>query len=186
MPLHEKDLQELKDRELSSKSNNFQERLQQQQRTINTPAQCDKCGSTFFYTVHAEQFAAGGFGTVEFRSLTASPVPTRVCLCGTVLMSSRSAAGGSRTVLAAREAFYDSVNGAKHYKEKLTPDKIAQATASRSEVESLKAQVDELTALIDQLTTKLSEISAPKFELSTPVKKSKKSSGVSEALTPKA
>ena len=139
--------------DLTQRSGNPQppagERFTSQGSTLNTPIEC-RCGSTFFFTVYAEEFAGGGYGSIEMRSLSNGPQVLRVCPCGEVYAPSKSAAGGARQVLNARDRFYDSIKKAKGFRDRVNPDAIARVTASKSEVDELRDRVDALEAALQE------------------------------------
>lgn len=127
---------------------------------INTPIACELCGSTWFYTIHAEQFAGGGYGSAEMRSISGNPVQMRICLCGNPVVPQSQNFGGSRA-LGSRESFYMSAKDAKTYREKHSLDHVATIAASPAEIEALKKEIKALQETI----TKMAEIVAkPKLK----------------------
>ena len=54
-------------------------------RRVTPPMTCPSCGSTHFIKAPAEEFSNAGYGSAEFRSLTAGfqTLSAYVCLCGT-------------------------------------------------------------------------------------------------------
>jgi hypothetical protein len=138
------------------------ERIQRAVNPINTPIVCDECGSTYFYTAHAEQFAGGGYGSIEFRSITTSPQPIKVCLCGHPLVPKQASFGGSPDVLSARNSFYASAQAASERRKKSNPDKLVKLLATREDLEllqkSLSETLERVTARLDTIETLNSNI----------------------------
>lgn len=128
---------------------------------INTPVACELCSSTWFYSIHAEQFTGGGYGSVEMRSITGNPVQMRICLCGNPLVPQAQNFGGSRA-LGTRESFYMSANAAKKYRAKHSLDHVAEIAASPKELEALQTELDEVKAIltrVEVLTKQTAELS---------------------------
>lgn len=123
--------------------------------TLNQPIACEKCGGTYFYTVHAEQFAGGGYGSVEFRSVTPSPYPLRICLCGYPLMPKIQATGGAQQIQTARSQFVAALQIAQKLLKALTPEKLSEGAITKLDLEQLKEELGrDLDKLKEQLGTK--------------------------------
>jgi hypothetical protein len=122
------------------------DRVRQATQPMNTAVNCEECGGNFFFLVRAEQFSGGGYGSMEYRSLTASPVELRMCPCGAPLTPAPAYAPGARTVQTARDAFFQSLALAKALRERRSADKLAdrivQETASRIDLEALKTALE--------------------------------------------
>ena len=115
--------------------------------------QCE-CGSTFFYTVRAEQFAAGGYGTAEFRSMSQAPKTFLVCLCGRpTFPQPNSYAQGTQAALSERD-FQESAKAASEVAKAKSITNIAQIAASPAEVEELRKQILELQQTLATLGKK--------------------------------
>lgn len=138
--------------DLTQRSGNTQtgasERFNSGVSPLNQAIEC-RCGSTFFFTVHAEEFASGGYGSIEMRSLSNSPTLLRVCPCGEVFAPSKTGAGGARQVLNARDRFYDSIAKAKEFRERLSPDQIAKVTASKHELDMVMERLEQIERRLD-------------------------------------
>ena len=120
---------------------------------LNTPVECEECGGTYFYTTYAEQFAGSGYGSVEFRSLSASPMPIRICLCGHPLVPKQTVMGGSQQVQSARQAFFVSAGAAIEKRKKLRPDNLLKVVAGTADLESLKNSLgNSLIGILERLS----------------------------------
>jgi len=126
---------------------------------MNTPIECEECGGTYFYTTYAEQFAGSGYGSVEFRSLSPSPMPIRICLCGHPLVPKQTAQGGSQVTLSNRQAFFNSASAAVDRRKKLRPDNLLKVVASQADFESLRSSMSDtqikILGRIEELEDKL-------------------------------
>lgn len=120
---------------------------------LNKPLVCEDCGSTFFYSSYAEQFATGGHGSAEFRSISSSQITVRVCLCGSTLIPSIQSQGGAASVQQSRSEFYRSAKAAKDRRKALSPDVVAKAVPSRAELNELKGLIVELQKEVALLQT---------------------------------
>lgn len=118
--------------------------------TINNPIACELCGSTWFYSIHAEQFSGGGYGSVEMRSITGNPVQMRICLCGNPIVPQSQNFGGSRA-LGSRESFYMSAKSAKTYREKHSLDHVAEIAASTEELQAAQAEIAEIKTILTRV-----------------------------------
>lgn len=123
---------------------------------INTPIECEICGSTWFYSIHAEQFSGGGYGSVEMRSITGNPVQMRICLCGNPIVPQSQNFGGSRA-LGSRESFYMSAKKAKTYREKHSLDHVAEIAASTEELQAAQAEIVEIKVILTRVETLYNE-----------------------------
>lgn len=119
---------------------------------VNTPIECEECGSTFFISSHANQYSGGGYGSAEYREITGSPIPVRVCLCGNPIIPTAQNFGGSRA-LGPRQEFQLSANMAKNYRQKNQAllDQVAETTPSLQEHEELKAEFELIKAKLEEL-----------------------------------
>lgn len=135
----------------------IEERLRNRHNTLNTPMACPDCGSTFFLSDHARQYSGAGYGTVEFRDLSITPMQVRVCLCGKVIPPSpdgnllRGAAGTER------EAFYQSIQLADEARAKRDPKKLLDAVAAKRELDDALARLDELSKRLEEMQARLQE-----------------------------
>jgi hypothetical protein len=114
------------------------DRLRQQSNTLNTPMECEECTGTYFYDVPAHQYSRAGYGSVEFRQLTISPVPLRVCLCGHVVAPRPI---GGKLQVASTPAFLDAMVLAARARQKNSTATLAEAVPSKKEFDELKALV---------------------------------------------
>jgi hypothetical protein len=150
---------DLQGNEISSSSDG-RERISRAIAPTSQSVICDRCGSSYFHTVYVEQFAGGGYGSMEFRSITGSPIPLRICVCGTVKSPENTYVPGSRAIVSAREELVKSLQDAKRYQDQnaasLLLDRVAKATASKNELTDLR---NELNARIDRLES--GTLSAP-------------------------
>lgn len=106
------------------------------------------CGSTFFYTQRAEQFAAGGYGTAEFRSISSGPKTILVCLCGQPAMPKPSYYTKGTTASLAEDEFRKSIEVAQKRREANSIQNIANIAAAPSEVQECRDQISELRKAI--------------------------------------
>lgn len=144
---------------------------------INTPIECEVCGSEWFYSVHAEQFSGGGYGSVEMRSITGNPVQMRICLCGNPIVPQAQNFGGSRA-LGTRESFYIAAKKAKANRKAVTLDHVAEIAASPSEIKDLQRQLDDLALQAAEIKSLVSQIAEIKLQVAemNKAKKPKKGS----------
>lgn len=144
---------------------------------INTPIECEVCGSEWFYSVHAEQFSGGGYGSVEMRSITGNPVQMRICLCGNPIVPQAQNFGGSRA-LGTRESFFIAAKKAKANRKSITLDNVAEIAASPSEIKELQQQLDDLKTQASEIQNLLIQVSELKQQIAelNKTKKPKKGS----------
>lgn len=117
----------------------------------DTQLTCE-CGSTFFYTVRAEQWAAGGYGTAEFRSQSNAPKTLLVCLCGKPVIPQRSHYSKGTSAGIVEEEFRRSTEVAQKAREAASPKHFAQIAASPKEVEEIKIGLEEVRRAFDSLS----------------------------------
>lgn len=115
--------------------------------------QC-KCGSTFFEKKHVEQFAAGGYGTAEARSVSNAPKTILVCLCGRPMAPKPSYFARGTTAAKAEDDFTKSVELALKAVDELTMEHIAQIAVSPKELASVTEAVEEVRAGLLTLANK--------------------------------
>jgi hypothetical protein len=133
-----------------------QERMSAKQKELNTPMVCTTCGSSYFIEVPANQWATGGFGSVEFRLLSISGMNIKMCLCGEPIgPSPQGGSFGARSL--AHMDFPESLRLAKEYRAKNTFKGIAEVVASKRELDDVK---HELEGLRDLITKQLAELEA--------------------------
>lgn len=109
-----------------------------------------ECGSTFFYTTRAEQFAAGGYGSAEFRSLSNAPKTVLVCLCGKPVTPKPNFYGRQTTAGVAEDEFRKSVEFSQRYRKEHSLENIAQIAVSPEELQKVADQVDELRKVVER------------------------------------
>jgi hypothetical protein len=112
------------------------------------------CGSTFFVPVRAEQYATGGYGTAEFRSVSQAPKTFLVCLCGRPAFPQPSTFAQGTSAGIAEKDFQESQKSAMTAIESQSLTNIANIAAAPSEVEDLRKQVEDLKATVEALTRK--------------------------------
>lgn len=119
-------------------------------------ATCEECGSTYFYTVNAEQFSQG-YSSVEYNALSANPRNTKICLCGTPLPSKAGVRGTAQT-RGVQEEFFRSLNSAREYISSNKLSNLVKEAASPSEVENVKKllleKVADLQKVVEELSAK--------------------------------
>jgi hypothetical protein len=108
---------------------------------------CIECSSTFFYVARAEQFQAGGYNTVEFRSLSNAPKTVLVCVgCGIAVAPKPSYAAKGTVAAEAEGDFIKSFEGGQKYRKARSLDNIVKITASMTELQEVKDQLEMLKA----------------------------------------
>ena len=120
-----------------------------------------ECGSTFFFTVRAEQFQAGGFGTAEFRSISNAPKTLLVCICGHPYTPKPGYHARGTVAAAAEEAFRKSVEAAQKHLKEHSLDNIAQIAANPAEVEKLGSRIKSLADELEAVRTSISKLTTP-------------------------
>src|SRR4051812_38367496 len=120
---------------------------------INDKQLTCSCGSTFFYTQRAEQYAAGGYGTAEFRSISSGPKTLLMCLCGQPVMPKPSYYTKGTTAALSEDDFRKSVEVAQKRREANSIQNIANIAVSPSELQECKDQIDELRTALLALST---------------------------------
>lgn len=115
--------------------------------------QCE-CGSTFFFTVRSEQFAAGGYGTAEFRSMSQAPKTFLVCLCGRPTFPQPTSFAQGTVASIAEKEFQESAKCAKDAIASTGVSNIANLAASPAEVADLRKQIEDLKQTLAALGTK--------------------------------
>jgi hypothetical protein len=102
------------------------------------------CGSSFFYTVRAEQFQAGGYGTAEFRSTSGAPKTLLICLCGKPVPPQPAHYSRGTSADLAETAFRASIKCADKLRSEVTMAHVAEIAASPAEVKELREGVEEI------------------------------------------
>lgn len=127
----------------------LRERLAAQQTRQDEPLVCDTCGSTFFFHIHVHQYSKPtGYMSTELRTITITPIPVRVCLCGNIVPPAGSSAIGSPSE---RSAFQASVELVREFTAKADPNQLVKSLASIKELESLRADLLAMRIRIDAL-----------------------------------
>jgi hypothetical protein len=130
----------------------------------STALVCTECQGNHFYLVHAEQWAGGGYGTMEYRSLTASPYSLRVCLCGALMPPQQTYQAGARSVQSARDQFFQSIIRAQERRLERSADKlgdkIAKSAATKQELEAVKKALEDRIAALEPKTTAAPAVSS--------------------------
>lgn len=130
-------------------NNPIADRISAKQAEINKPMACEKCGSTYFFELDANQWAGGGFGTVEFRLLSISSVRVKVCLCGHIVPPTPQATQYSARATGHLD-FPESAARAVEFREKNGVQGLVQVAASRSELEQVKGQLEALKSDVEE------------------------------------
>lgn len=129
------------------------ERLAAQQTRADEPLVCDSCGSTFFFHIHVYQYSKPtGYMSTELRTLTITPFPIRICLCGNIVPPSGSSSLGAPTE---RAAFQASLELVQKRRQSGDPKELVKTLASVQELESLQTQVKNLNQRIENLKFEL-------------------------------
>jgi hypothetical protein len=132
---------------------NPKERVQRATRSDKDPHACDNCGSTFYLQSNAYQYTISAYGV---RSASESPQTIYTCIgCGDLIVPGNlqvTSFKGSE-----REAFLQSVDLAKEYRNKVDPTSLIKNSASITEVEALKADVKRLETLCAGILELLSD-----------------------------
>lgn len=119
-------------------------------------ATCEECGSTYFYSVNAEQYSQG-FGSVEYNAVSANPRTAKICLCGTPLPSKAGVRGSAQT-RGVQEEYFRSLNSAREYISSNKLSNLVKEAASPSELESVKKllldKVADLNKIVEELAVK--------------------------------
>lgn len=130
-------------------------------------ATCENCGSTYFYSINAEQFSQQGYGSVEYNALGGNPRAAKVCLCGTPLPTKANARGTAQT-RGAQEEFFRSLTAAREYIANNSIKTLAKVAATPQEVEAVKqlliTKVAELNDAIEALGKAKAPEKKPKIE----------------------
>lgn len=117
------------------------------------PIACDQCKSTYFYTVRAEEFQSGGYGTAEFRALSITPKTLHICIgCGKpVTPKPIYMAKGTQAALA-EDRFVESMKNGQKFRESNSVQNFANIAASPDEVAELKRRIDDLQQALNTLS----------------------------------
>jgi hypothetical protein len=138
----------------------LRERLAAQQTRQDEPLVCEDCGSTFFFHVHVHQYSKPtGYMSTELRTITITPIPVRICLCGNIIPPAGSSAIGSPSE---RSAFQASAELVRKRIDNGNPNQLVKSLASIQELESLRAEVKSLREEINQRNS-------PEFSLESPL-----------------
>ena len=125
-------------------------------RRVTPPMTCPSCGSTHFIKALAEEFSNTGYGSAEFRSLTAGsqPLSVYVCLCGTPMpVNGLSHAADVQYGNTPKGRFLASLLKAIAFRKAHQPQILAQGCVSLGEYEELRHQLvvhqDQMDGLLD-------------------------------------
>lgn len=111
---------------------------------------CMVCHSTFFYTEHAEQFQAGGYGSAQFRSLSNAPKTILVCIgCGAPVTPMPTYYGKNTTADVAEQDFRKSVEAGQKYRKAQSIQNIAQISVSPEELKEVRDIVNGIVHTLD-------------------------------------
>lgn len=111
---------------------------------------CSVCGGSFFHMLRAEQYSAGGYGSAEFRSMSAAPKSVLLCIgCSTPVTPKPSYYGKGTAADLAEQEFRQSIEvGQKHRKDNSIQN-VAKIAASATELQDLKDLVSDIKKSID-------------------------------------
>jgi hypothetical protein len=125
-----------------NKTNRFEERMRTQQNALSTPYACERCGATYFTDAHAHQYSRAGYGTIEFRQLTVSPVPVKICVgCSLVIPPKPQ---GGKMHPASTPDFQASVKAGENYRSRI--EITAESVVSLREFKELQTKLEALAA----------------------------------------
>lgn len=111
---------------------------------------CTVCGSTFFTTIRAEQFIAGGYGTAEFRSISNAPKTVLQCIgCGTPVNPKPGYYSKGTVAGVAEDDFRKSVEMGRKYRETNSIQNIVKIAVSPSELREVREFAEDIKRAVE-------------------------------------
>jgi hypothetical protein len=133
-------------------------------------AECESCGSTYFYEVQVQQYSKG-YGSVEYTATSFSPKNVKICLCGTPLPLKSLGKSASSDIRLKQEELTRSLSAAKQHLKDNSAGAVVNEAVSPKELNDLRAEfesklkavnADDIKAFRTEVLAKLGELEEAK------------------------